>query len=121
MTLKTQMAADGEDVFCNTGDFGEACTYVHISDSSSDSVSAVIRRMEIETDFEIEGEYVRKIGKAIIPVSQLSPTPARGDTLKDASGEMWIVTSIAAADDAVYVINLKKLSRASQGSLKGNE
>jgi hypothetical protein len=121
MTLKTQIAADAADVFCNTDDFGEACTFTYAADSSTKSVTAVIKRMDIETEYEIEGEYVRRIARAIVPKSQLTTAPSRLDTITDASGTMWLVTSIPATDEAVYVLSLKKMSRNSQGSLNDKD
>ena len=117
MTFKSQMAADAVNVFCNTGDFAESCSYQPVAGGDPVAVTAEITRREISVDYQVEGEYSMRIAVIAIPKSQLASAPERLDIITDAGGVMWVITGTKAEDESVYVLNAKRHSRSTQGSL----
>ena len=97
-TLKTIISSDIDDVFMQTNDFAESCSFVQ-GDAEPVTITAIPYSVEYETT-DTEGFGTRFISKDwLIPVDDLTGiTPKRGDHIRRTVGTETHVFELVPVD-----------------------
>lgn len=114
MTFKTQMAADMQNVFTNSDEFGDVAIYANVAGVTTADVPIVIAK---GTNFQEMGYHGGQAATIVIPTANVA-APEIGGTLTVGS-EVYRIDQIANQDSAATTVTCALDQRQTPQNLQG--
>lgn len=114
VTFKETLANDMKNVFTNTDEFGETCSYLSPAGVTTTGVKCVINRQSFVTELSNEAG----LGATIVASRELVDVAIQGK-LTATSGEVFVVYQILSIDNDSIIVTAMADMRFSPGGFRG--